>query len=130
MPAMSHEDMGSITQSINSIIKGTGINTNNISDGYHTFEQLYSHRIELFMALCRNIQRNGDSLVWRSRMHSDGSAYDGWFILGIGVIPGTQLSYHLPESKWDECDFAAILDKAPEWDGHTSDDVLERLKQL
>lgn len=127
---MSHDDSISITQSINSIIKGTGINANNISDGYHSFGELYTHRICLYMALCRIIQLNGEGLVWRSRIHSDGSFYDGWFILGIGVITGTQLSYHLPDDKWSECDFASTLDKAPEWDGHTSDDVLERLKQL
>lgn len=40
------------------------------------------------------------------------------------------ISYHLPLSKWDECAFANEFEKAPEWDGHTSNDVLERLKQL
>ena len=68
--------------------------------------------------------------VWKTRMHSDGSVWDGWFILGIGEEPGKQITYHLPESKWDECIFADEYIKAPEWDGHTSADVLERLKQL
>jgi hypothetical protein len=43
---------------------------------------------------------------------------------------GSQITYHLPTSKWDECDFAITLDKAPEWDGHTSNDVLERIREL
>jgi hypothetical protein len=49
--------------------------------------------------------------------------------MGIGTAKGEQISYHLPMSKWEECD-VLIRDRAPEWDGHTSNDVLERLKQL
>lgn len=130
MPVMSHDDSLKVIEGVNNVIKNSGINTNKISDGYHSFEELYSHRFALYMALCRNIQISGGGLVWRSKIHSDGSSYNGWFLLGIGVIPGTQLSYHLPMSKWDECDFATIFEKAPEWDGHTSNDVLERLKLL
>jgi hypothetical protein len=50
--------------------------------------------------------------------------------MGIGKEKGKQISYHLPLSRWDETYFAETLDKAPEWDGHTSADVLERLKTL
>lgn len=132
---MSNEDAGTITQSINSIIKGTGINANNISDGYHTFGELYEHRIALFIALCSIIPygKYTDNLeVWKSKMHHDGTCYDGWFIMGISKSKGEQISYHLPMSKWDECNdpCTRTLERAPEWDGHTSDDVLERLKQL
>lgn len=130
MSITNQENIDSITESINAIIKGTGINTNNISDGYHTFGKLYEHKFELYMALCRSLHRNEDGFVWKSKIHSDGSCYDGWFLLGVGTINGLQITYHLPISKWDECDFAAIFEKAPGWDGHTSNDVLERLKQL
>jgi hypothetical protein len=68
--------------------------------------------------------------VWRSKLHSDGSSFDGWFILGIGKEKGKQITYHLPTVRWDEVSFAETLEKAPEWDGHTPDDVLERLKAL
>ena len=104
-------------------------------DGYHTFGELYSHRIELFIALCRQFSgefscQDLPNPTWRSLKHGDGTALDGWFILGIFTRPGLQITYHLPILKWDECDFAETLDKAPEFDGHTSDDVLERLKRL
>ena len=36
-----------------------------------------------------------------------------------------QITYHLPLSKWEETGFAETLEKAPEFDGHTPDDVLE-----
>jgi hypothetical protein len=108
-------------------------------DGYHTFDELYEHRIELFVALCRmraNVVDgpDGDPFfddVWCSKYHSDSTSWEGWFILGIGQGKGEQITYHLPMSRWDEVvDFAQTLDIAPEFDGHTSDDVLERLKNL
>lgn len=130
MSVMSNEDSKSISQSINSIIKGTGINANDVSDGYHTFSQLYDHRITLFIALCRVLYNEKLANVWKSQFHHDGSSYDGWFIMGINISNGSQISYHLPNSRWDECSFIGSIQKAPEWDGHTSNDVLERLKQL
>lgn len=112
-------------------------------DGYHTFGELYEHRIALFITLCKFARTkidadniNGVKMadiskeIWRSKLHSDGSSYDGWFILGINKEPGKQLTYHLPESKWEKTAFAETLEKAPEFDGHTSDDVLERLAKL
>ena len=110
--------------------KEVAVDTNLISDGYHTFGELYEHRIELFITLCRICAEEFNSPVWVSDKHSDGTSFDGWFVLGIGIEPGTQITYHLPISKWDECFFAETLDKAPEFDGHTSEDVLERLKSL
>jgi hypothetical protein len=120
---------------INYCIKNNGIDTNKISDGYHTFGELYEHRITLFIALLRKIDKeynnkNIPSPVWKSEVHSDGSVWDGWFILGIFSDPGSQITYHLPTYKWAECKFAIALDKAPEWDGHTSEDVLKRLQAL
>ena len=118
-----------------------------VSDGYHTFDELYEHRNLLFIALCKAIHTEAlrlwrpekmdfvdysmlEDTCWRSKLHYDGSSFNNWFILGIGKEPKTQISYHLPLSKWEETDFAETLDKAPEWDGHTSDDVLERLIKL
>lgn len=115
---------------INQLIKQEGVDTNLISDGYHTFGELYEHRITLFIALCKALSNISNYPVWRSFSHHDGSAFKGWFIMGMEFEPGKQISYHLPHNKWDECEFAQTLEKAPEWDGHTSNDVLERLKSL
>jgi hypothetical protein len=113
-----------------------------VSDGYHTFTELYAHRIQLFISLCRSKKlartmlekqgtvMNGETQVWRSKLHSDGKAWDGWFIMGINKAPGEQISYHLPESYWAETDFAETLELAPKWDGHTPADVITRLKTL
>lgn len=103
-----------------------------ISDGYHTFDELYEHRIILYIALCRWLYNalGKRSEVWRSSIHSDGSNYDGWFLLGINKEKGKQITYHIPNEKWIETDFATVLEKAPEFDGHNSQDVLKRLKNL
>lgn len=131
------------------IIKAQVESYTDVSDGYHTIEELYDHRITLFIALCRSVFKNPMdaakhealrfgaafvepiSLVWRSMTHGDDKpAYEGWFIMGIGMESGSQISYHLPISRWDETDFAVTLAKAPVWDGHTSADVLARLKNI
>jgi Ser/Thr protein kinase RdoA (MazF antagonist) len=101
---------------------------NQIYDGYHTIGELYDHRIELFIALCRTLCHSRN--VWRSMQHHDGSNFDGWFIMGLDTDKGKQISYHLPMSKWDDTHFAQTLATAPEWDGHTSADVLKRLKNV
>lgn len=107
-------------------------------DGYHSFTELYDHRIELFIALCHHQKtiydefggRKDFEAVWRSKLHSDGTEYEGWFILGIRKEPGKQITYHLPTERWEDTEFAKTLDRAPEFDGHTSADVIERIKNL
>ena len=68
--------------------------------------------------------------MWRSALHSDGTNWDGWFLLGIFTEKGEQITYHLPMTKWIDTNFAVTLDRAPEFDGHTSQDVLERISKL
>ena len=82
-----------------------------ISDGYHTFNELYKHRICLFLALCECVHY----WVWRSKKHSDGTPTpDGWFIAGIGEVAGKQITYHLPNEYWDKMPkFIKTKKKAP-----------------
>lgn len=136
---MVHRKMDSINNQIKfSKEVDPDFKTGMISDGYHTFDELYKHRIRNYMTVCKlvsdiyaSLLRTKESPVWMSEKHSDGSVWDGWFILGIFSEPGEQITYHLPTSKWDECKrFAKVVDQAPEYDGHTSADVLERLSKL
>ena len=98
-------------------------------DGYHTFDELYDHRITLWIALCRYLKEK-HAPIYRAKLHADGFKLDGWFVLGLDEIPGKQITYHLPLSRWDETNFAVTLVYGPKWDNHTSDDVIERLKAL
>jgi hypothetical protein len=115
--------------SINQLIAKLS-DSNEVSDGYHTFGELYAHRCQLWIKLCAYEMACGRKPVWRSRLHSDGTSFPGWFILGIGVFPGEQITYHVPNSEWDFCLFATEWKKAPEFDGHTPQDVLKRIKEL
>lgn len=122
----------------NLIVQANGLDDMQVSDGYHTMDELYEHRIELYIALCRSIRENYEGvgapdLVWRSKRHSDGELAFGTgtqFVLGINVNAGYQITYHIPIERWDEAGFAKTLEKAPEYDGHSSAEVLERLKKL
>lgn len=129
------------TIGLNDVIKDQekhGIIIGMISDGYHTFDELYEHRHELYLKLAETIywQTKDNSIhrntVWCSLVHSDGTKMDGWFVLGIGQEPGKQITYHLPMKYWDRaCQHVVkVLDKAPDYDGHSSLDVLERLRRL
>lgn len=101
-----------------------GIDLNKISDGYHTFGELYEHRITLFIALCRAIEGQEND-AWKM------PPVDGWFLMGIGKEKGKQITYHLPDSKWNETQFCqVIMPSEYEFDGHTGSDVLERLKTI
>ena len=94
-----------------------------VSDGFHTFDELYAHRAHLFVAF----MRSNPEISWRANNHDDGIMYDGWFIAGMHLATG-DISYHLPLDMWILLDGIATTLRAPKWDGHSSEDVLKRLK--
>lgn len=88
--------------------------TGRVSDGYHTFDELYDHRIALFIALCRKVVRleelaPSEVSVWRSLKHFVGPMFEGHFIMGIHSPACGLITYHLPLARWGETDFAAPL---------------------
>jgi len=129
---MDNQEWPLTAEDINKRIRENKPDTNDISDGYHTFSELYEHRIVLYIALCSYLSYDPSwrDEVWRSGKHSDGSVWEGWFLLGIYTEPGKQITYHLPMTYWDKCDFAYDREQAPPFDGHTSTDVLKRLSEL
>jgi len=99
-----------------------------VSDGYHTFNELYEHRSLLFCALS---QVNSE-WCWKSKNHwIDGEVkpcHDGWFVACIHLDAG-QVSYHMQMEYWSS--FRGVdLDRPPAHDGHTSSDVILRLKDF
>ena len=100
-------------------------NLGNFSDGYHTFNELYHHRACLFSVICKTFKGR----AWKSKLHHTGDMYDGMFIVGIDTPKG-QATYHYDiDPYWDMFDVIE-LEKAPEWDGHTPDDAIERIMSL
>ena len=103
---------------------GTEIN-GDTSDGYHTFNELYHHRAVLFSVVVANHR----DIAWKAKKHHDGTMYNGMFIVGIDT-PWGQASYHYDiDPYWDmfDCEEREV---APEWDGHTPDEAIERIGKL
>lgn len=92
-----------------------------ISDGSHTFSELYYHRMILFSVICNTHKDK----AWKSLLHHDGTMYDDYFIVGINTPKG-QYSYHYHVDHWFKFD-VEVLKKAPEWDGHQPKDITRLL---
>lgn len=96
-----------------------------VSDGYHTFNELYDHRAKLFSVICNEHK----DLAWKSKLHHDGSMYDGMFIVGIDTPLGPA-TYHYDIYPYWHIFHVKELDKAPEWDGHTPDNAITRILSI
>lgn len=94
-----------------------------LSDGYHTFNQLYYQRMILFASLVKQ-NRNR---AWKSLKHYDGELCfgGGWFIVGIDTPKGSY-TYHYEERYYPIFD-CRELECGKEWDGHTEEDVVRLL---
>ena len=105
-------------------IPDTGIG--DLSDGYHTFNQLYYQRMMLFAALVRVYKQ----FAWKSRRHEDGELCfnGGWFVVGIDTPRGSY-TYHYEDKYWDKFD-CEELPVGKHWDGHTEEDAETRLMSL
>lgn len=99
--------------------------TGETSDGYHTFNELYHHRAVLFSVICND----KPDVSWKSKMHHDGSMYDGMFIVGVQTPEG-QATYHYDTNPYWDMFRVTELDLAPEWDGHTPAQAIERIGRL
>lgn len=95
------------------------------SDGYHTFNELYHHRAALFSVIVKVFSDK----AWKALKHSDGSMFDGMFIVGIQTPEG-QATYHYNIDPYWNMFQCQELDLAPEWDGHTSEQAIERIRSL
>ncbi len=74
-----------------------------VSDGYHTYADLYSHRNNLFIALCRSLHDSQPHIIFKTRRDWDNNEIEsGWFIAGIfNTRTGVKISYHLPDYYWN-----------------------------
>ena len=105
------------------VLRETGIG--DLSDGYHTFNELYHHRAILFSVICNE----HPDISWKSKLHHDGTMFDGMFIVGINTPEG-QATYHYDINPYWDMFRVRELEKAPEWDGHTSEQAIERIAGL
>jgi hypothetical protein len=118
---------------INKIIqdsKNNGeLNSGDISDGYHTFDELYEFRMIYNAVLFNEWYKTGRYEVYKSKRHHDGNLCFGgdWFIV-VAILPTGQISNHYEMKDWDLFQIPEY-EKSIEFDGHTPQDVLKRLKK-
>jgi len=125
-----------------------------VSDGYHTFDELYEFRkmynAALFNEWGRQYQTSEESSVYppvnafdlnrgvtrkydvhKSWKHNDGEECfgGGWFIV-VAMLPSGQISNHYKAEDWDLFKIPEVEKAKYPFDGHTGQDVIERLKEL
>lgn len=113
-----------------------------LSDGYHTFAELYEFRkaynAALFNEWAKLVGPNtletgiyGKYDVHKSWRHYDGELCfgGGWFIV-VAVLPTGQISNHYEAKDWDLFKVPEVEKAKYEFDGHTSADVIDRLLNL
>lgn len=114
------EELEQIQQDLERLQKqDDDIKSGELSDGYHTFNDLYYQRCILFATLVNQNKKTS----WKSYKHEDGELCfgGGWFIVGIDTPQGSY-TYHYENKYWDlfQC---KELECGKHWDGHTSKDV-------
>lgn len=117
-----------------------------ISDGYHTFNELYRYRMLYHAAYVStrhrievdwlNYRKSIDSdfepvpTTVKSWRHSDGEECfgGGWFIV-VTQLPTGQISNHYEADHWTLFEVPEV-ENAPEWDGHTPAQAAARLEAM
>lgn len=114
------------------------ITPNGVSDGFHTFDELYYYRMLynanvanlLAFIKSKNIKEFTDFDVIKSKKHFGGELCygGGWFIVVIKT-PWGQISNHYKLKYWDmfNCRSAKTSWK---WDGHTMKESTDRMIKL
>ena len=105
---------------------------NELSDGYHTFNELYEFRKQYNAALFNawSVQDKFD--VHKSWRHADGEkcfGKDNWFIV-VAILPTGQITNHYKKEEWDLFNIPETEKAKYVFDGHTPQDVLTRLNDL
>ena len=108
-----------------------GVDVGQVSDGYHTFDQLYAMRMALTVALFNDWARRGLYDVHKSmRHHNNGLCFGGgWFIV-CATLPAGQISFHYEVRHWTKFEVPAAERAHHAFDGHTDTDVIDRLTKL
>lgn len=105
--------------------KATGKSVKQISDGHHTFEDLYAHR----RLLSKIIFELTPKYSWKSKLHANHTMFDNDFIVGISIPNVGQYSYHYNLKHWNDFNVRE-LPTAPPYDGHQPKDIDRLLKLI
>jgi len=141
-------------QQVDAFINNPALNTKveineNTSDGHHTFKELYEFRKAYNVALFNEWAKikTGKIVDWgsepatmkwlpkydvhKSWKHNNGELCfgGGWFIV-VAVLPDGQISNHYKAEDWDLFKIPEEEKAKYEFDGHTGQDVINRLLKI
>lgn len=101
-----------------------------VSDGYHTFNELYRYRMVYNAAFFNELAKSGNIELCKSKRHSDGEKCfdsDDWFIV-IANLPTGQISNHYETKYWNLFNIPE-RETAFEYDGHTPSEAADRIEK-
>lgn len=102
--------------------------TTAISDGYHTFGELYRYRA-LYNAGFFNLLHKYGVKVIKSRRHFEGdNCFGGDYFIVQAMLPTGQVTNHYQLDLWDLFKIPE-QDRAYRWDGHTPAEAADRLEK-
>lgn len=104
------------TERLNEYVKSNKehLRVGGISDGSHTFDELYHHRTTLFAIISNAYPQR----AWKSWKHFDGTMYEDYFIAGVST-PDGDFTYHCHKAYWRQFN-VTVVETAPPFDGHTT----------
>ena len=117
-----------LTNIINFLIRHKCADPGRISDGYHTFDELYDYRMAYNAAAFNAWAAAGTVPVYKSWKHHDGEpCFDGnWFVV-VAILPTGQITNHYPAKFWSSFRIPEVERATHEYDGHTPREALMRL---
>lgn len=96
-------------------------------------EACFSLPIGEAIVICDECEDELARLAWAKGVpvpkDADGTMYDGMFIVGIET-PDGQATYHYDIDPYWDLFRCTELWRAPEWDGHTPDQAIDRIGKL
>ena len=121
------QSVGEINKEIEKL---DAVETGQISDGFHSFDELYAFRTYYNACLFNEWARQGKYDVHKSVRNGDGDLCFGghWFVV-VATLPNGQISNHYHMDDWKLFDVVERYTSAP-WDGHTAKDVMARLREF
>ena len=113
------------------------VDNDKVSDDYHTMQELYDTRLALCVKLfeCLHAEEligkdllSNEPWVVKSKLHNDGTMFDGYFVIAANLAKG-QISFHYALEHWDKFQIPEVERIPWEYDGHKTSDVIERLME-
>lgn len=109
------------------------VTNDKVTDSYHSMEELYDIRralcVELFNSMSYTDEGRlfGAPNVVKSKLHNDGTMYEGYFII-YAFVNGGPISFHYALEHWDKFEIPEVERIPWEYNGHTMEDVINRLE--